>query len=241
MTREFPEFEGSLMPVTRTVGTREPQTWNNWTLAFSKIRAVCKNCNETWMSDLEVPVKVLFAKMVRGQQVRLSEVDQLDLATWATLKAYVYDSAAAFPSAVTRAECESLKAQKQPPGNVRVFLAAYDRGNQFMVHRVYAVGPKGDESHGHTVHCTTFVLGHVVIRVLGSQRSHYRPFEFVGVADDRSQTVYPPVIGGRVWPPDYLINDASLNEFAKARDVIDAQKIVEVGDPDDPRLLPPAP
>jgi hypothetical protein len=94
------------MPVTFTVGGVEQKSWDNWTLAFSKIRAVCRPCNNEWMGSWETPAKILLARMIRGESVRLSEVDQLTLATWATIKAYVYDSATKFPSAVTREECE---------------------------------------------------------------------------------------------------------------------------------------
>jgi len=108
MTTEFTEFEGGFMPVTRTASALE-KTWKNWTLAFSTIRAVCKSCNSGRMSQLETPAKLLLAEMVRGGEVRLTEVDQLTLGTWATVKAYVFDSGSAMPSAVSRDECLILK------------------------------------------------------------------------------------------------------------------------------------
>jgi hypothetical protein len=234
MTREFTEVEGGFMPVTRTVSQQPPRTWENWTIAFSKIKAVCRECNSGWMSELEVQVRPLLSQMVRGQEIQLSESDQLDIATWATLKAYVFDSAAEFPSAVTRDECQLLRGQLRPPGNVRVFLAAYESGNQFAVTRIYATGPIGDDPRGHTAHATTFVIGHVVIQVLGNPRSQYRPYELPGIAHTHSQTINPPVIGGSSWPPRSLLTDVQLDEFVRMNLV--APMFVDISDPGDPRL-----
>jgi len=240
LTREFPEIEGSYMPVTFTVGGVEQRTWSNWTLAFSKIRAVCQSCNNGWMSSWETPAKTLLAPMIRGQAIRLSEVDQLTLATWATIKAYVYDSATKFPSAVTKEECELLKSQQRPPGNVRVFLAAHEADEflSFMVRRVYAYGPPTQGVPlGQSFYATTFVLGHTVIQVLGNSQSKYRPFEADGSGDDRSQTILPPVIGGSEWPRPHVMSDADVEDFG--RQFLLATTVVEVSDPNDPRLHHP--
>lgn len=239
LTREFPEIEGSYMPVTMSVGGLPQKTWDNWSLAFSKIRAVCESCNRGWMGSWETPAKLLLAKMIRGQKLRLTEIDQLTLATWATIKAYVFDSGTQFPSAVSRAECELLKSQQRPPGNVRVFLAAHDVREymSFMVRRVYAYGPKEGAPGGQGVHATTFVLGHAVIQVFGNSRSAYRPFESVGVTTDESQTILPPVIGGSTWPPRSLLDDDALDQFG--RQFLRATEIIEVDDPNDPRLKRP--
>jgi hypothetical protein len=237
-TTEFTEFEGDLMPVTRTVGSKE-KTWQNWTLAFLKIRAVCRKCNYTWMSDWEGVVKPLFTEMIRGRDINLTEVNQLNIATWATLKAYVYDSAGNFPSLVTRSECEVLKTQSRPPGNVRVFLAAHAPGNVFGITRWYATGTKAGDPLGHQAHATTMVLGHLVIQVLGNPRSDYRPFEFVGEAHDSSQTIDPPIVGGSIWPPKYLLDDAALDQFSKQ--LLVAPEWIDLDDPDDPRIQRPPP
>jgi len=112
---------------------------------------------------------------------------------------------------------------------VRVFLAAHEDGNLFMIRRVYTVGPKCGKVHWQTVYATTMVLGHVVLQVLGNTHSDYRAFELGGVAHDRSQTIVPPVIGGSIWPPKDLLSDAALDDFG--REFLRATAFIDVDDP----------
>jgi len=107
-----------------------------------------------------------------------------------------------------------------------------------MSRRVYAYGPATtDLPLGQSFYASTFVLGHTVIQVLGSSQSKYQPFAADGSGDDRSQTILPPIIGGSDWPRPHLLNDAEVEEFG--RQFLRATQIVEVSDPNDPRLRHP--
>jgi hypothetical protein len=54
-----------------------------------KIRRVCKRCNNGWMGQIESETKPLLIPVILGQTCVLSPDDQLQIATWLTLKLIV--------------------------------------------------------------------------------------------------------------------------------------------------------
>lgn len=69
--------------------------------ADRKIRAVCQNCNNTWMSAVEKQAKDILTPMMTGSNVELTQEMQKALADWITLKVLVAEhnrpSEAIFP------------------------------------------------------------------------------------------------------------------------------------------------
>jgi hypothetical protein len=169
------------------------------------------------MSEIENQMKPILKPMIEGEQVQLDLAQQIDLATWATLKAFVYERIANDPPVATQAERDLLRSQRRPPGNVRAFLACAGNGTVFGVYRAYVEGwkEKDGESKFQRFYGTTFRLGHLLVQVIGNPDSDYRPFELPGIANDQAQTILPPVEGS-VWPPKYVLSDAAIDEFAKA-------------------------
>jgi hypothetical protein len=56
-----------------------------------KIRAVCKKCNETWMSNIEEISKPVLTPLILGEKITLSVDDQQIIATWLALKTIIGD------------------------------------------------------------------------------------------------------------------------------------------------------
>jgi hypothetical protein len=212
---EFPNPTHERWTVTRRVGAMETQ-WPTWETAYLRCKVVCKRCNETWMCNIERQLKPIILPMIRGVQVRLTPEEQLDLGTWGTLKAFVFETRGGHGPVASDEDRRILKEQGRPPANVRAFLAAHSGGNRFAVLRIRADGYKKDSTELESASATTFVLGHLVVQVLGNPRSDYRAFQGLGVADNRSQSLVPPVAAGRLWPSPQLLDNATLDEFAYA-------------------------
>lgn len=213
LNKRFPQSQPN--PVTRISGGKTYH-WESWKPAFVKIRVVCDPCNTRWMSIVENRLKPTLVDMIQGLPMKLSQAEQMDLGFWATMKAYVFDSSGEGPSYASQEERNILRSQQRAPANVRVFLAAYAPGNMFSVHRRHAIGQRqpGDTTL-ESAHSTTFVLGKLVLRVLGATRTNYRAFERLGEANNRAQTIVPPMSAGAIWPPAQLLDSAALDDFAK--------------------------
>jgi hypothetical protein len=54
------------------------------------LNKVCRDCNSTWMSDVEDLTKDLVLPMLRNEQVLLEKEEQLCLAAWGYLKVLVH-------------------------------------------------------------------------------------------------------------------------------------------------------
>src|SRR4051812_4197374 len=58
--------------------------------AYTKtLKVVCKNCNETWMSQIEENAKPILIPLLQGLSFALNEIDNVKLATWFALKIMV--------------------------------------------------------------------------------------------------------------------------------------------------------
>src|SRR5262245_48432062 len=60
-------------------------------LATITVKAVCEPCNTGWMSRMESRNKPLIEPMIRGEHVRLSVAEQVEVATWASKTAMVLE------------------------------------------------------------------------------------------------------------------------------------------------------
>ena len=180
-------------------------------------KSVCIPCNTTWMSAIENDSKDLLTPLIRGHRRTLIPRAQLQIGLWACLKAAVAD---ARPDAVHGGLCsESIRAaiyeRHEPPIDMSVRLAALNEGHAFAFYHLPGVGI-GSVGQPLTQWVTTFVLGHLVVQILGRTGSilpsvlDQNP---TGVHDDRSFTVWPPQSGTMVWPPRVVLGHDDLAFF----------------------------
>lgn len=62
-------------------------------MTLKTVRAVCKSCNNNWMSDLEDTIRPFVGPMILGRGTPLVIDQQLQLATW-LFKNFLMDVAA---------------------------------------------------------------------------------------------------------------------------------------------------
>ena len=80
-----------------------------------KVRTVCENCNNGWLSALEERTKPLLRRMVCGKPHRLNDLDQRMLATWVAKTAMVAEGVQAGVTAIPQTNRDLLMSSLAPP------------------------------------------------------------------------------------------------------------------------------
>jgi hypothetical protein len=209
-----PDIVGPDMTFERSI-LHGPQagTMNSWRVtqvASHKLRSVCQSCNSGWMSDLEGQVRPLIEPMIQGFNAPLDPEDQITVATWATLKAAVFEFVWTDTPVFTVADRQLIMTQNRPPAGVQVRLAAVESNGYPLraLGRGYELRATGDKAL-----CLTITVGCLVVQVFGGPGAGDHAFQgslsgpnFIGI--------YPPQMHAAAWPPTEALNDASLVEFA---------------------------
>lgn len=92
LQKALPSLATMRLHHARASSTGSEQQYSN--LPFrATVRAVCRTCNGGWMSDIENGARRMASGMVHGEARDLSPRDQEALATWAVLKAMVFEHA----------------------------------------------------------------------------------------------------------------------------------------------------
>ncbi len=155
----------------------EPETPSSWLQKpFEwQVKAVCKACNNGWMSDLETAAKdTLFGAAFSGTDRDLSRAGQRTLAAWALKTAMMAEHTnVASRRAIPRGEYEHLWNQREPSTSTRIWLASYSG-----THAVALALPFGTdlainalpvrERGERNVWGSTILFGPVVFQILGS-------------------------------------------------------------------------
>jgi hypothetical protein len=181
------------------------------------LNKVCRDCNSTWMSDVEELTKDLVLPMLRNEQVLLGKEEQLCLAAWGYLKVLVHqrvDRQQILPADRYRGFHAHLSnGVMSLPRSATVFLAAH-KGRAIDGGYTQHLIVDRDEL-GQPFFMATFTLRQVVLQVFDNL---HLP---VGIAPER-----PPSIADRDaqiwpvselpvrWPPGRPLGDDELILFA---------------------------
>jgi hypothetical protein len=161
---------------THTIESHESGTASFPALPFRMtVSAVCHDCNSGWMSDLDGAVKPYIAWMIKGGGRHLHESGLQTIATWAVLKALIFQFVRPKRRFVPDEHYHELYASKTiPPPRFRVWTA---RTESEMVGFYRSQGlrrerPPGfdtpDFPDGYTI---TFSVKHLVLKVFGSNET----------------------------------------------------------------------
>jgi hypothetical protein len=210
--RRIPQPSGP-MPVIQHIDGKEMDVWNSRQLTFLKLKDVCEQCNTTWMSRIEKRVAAILYNMILGTPVTLSPQEQVDLATWATLKSIVFEPVAQYVSVSTDSDRSIVRLESRPPSHASIYLARYSPGNLFSVARRFVYGERRAGQVGQAS-LTTLVLGSAVISVLLSPLRESVDFSMTGKRRVDVITAYPPTPESTDWPPHQALDHEGLDSFA---------------------------
>lgn len=184
-----------------------------------KIRAVCRDCNNRWLSQLETWAKKAIPRLMTGERCNLVPSGQTKLATWAVKTAMVAERFKPHDSSIPQNERTWLRDNLRPPDNWFVWIAAYqgDDWHDLAISQIRGglsttPVPNPDVAP-YYIQATTFGLGHLLITVLGSSFPTIRDV-FSGRELDGAIQIWPQHPRSILWPPNKVFDDAEAYKLA---------------------------
>jgi hypothetical protein len=102
---------------------QKPQQGHAYTLT---IKAVCKRCNETWMSEIEADAKPILVPMLRGLHITLRQPEKIKLARWFALKVMVAEQRQPRDAVVGEVERRAFGTTRVIPDSFQIWIGAHD-------------------------------------------------------------------------------------------------------------------
>lgn len=217
----WPAWLSKLLPKTRYRNERvdgEAKTIWTTTRIDQTANVVCKNCNETWMSDLENRAKSLLADVVvNGKQTPFGPEDLKFLSAYAFKAAVIanYQTLNLVPEPIsTRAQRERFRASLAIPPDIRIWISSFQgharysgRSNPRYAKSTNDPAPLNDLD----IFTHTYVIGHLVFQVLAyrfntilNRGLRIELPKQADVWDQASQQIWPLEAGTITWPAKYL-------------------------------------
>jgi hypothetical protein len=171
-------------------------------------RAVCDTCHGGWMASLEGAARPFLTPMIKGSEMPLTTEDQITLATWAVLKAAVFEHVWTHDPILTSADCETIMTQKRPPAGVQVRLAqAKPDGEPLRAYgRVCESGGQGDKAVS-----VTITIGRLAVQVFGGPGAGPQALRTAGRAGADFVGIFPAQPETVRWPPSAPDDEILLN------------------------------
>ena len=195
--------------------TVEERDWNDQPFKLT-VRAVCRNCNNGWMHQLEQDVEPLLGPMLEGRGKVLHQGGQRRLTTWALKTALMFDQASASEAQAFSGQCyEELLEGRDPPPGTWIFLTAYEGeflGASAVVAIESAMGGQPPPD-GHNFVTRTFSMDRVVFQVVETTNPGLRKMQLNWPEPNIHQLW--PYDGSFTWMPTPSLNDEGLPWFAQ--------------------------
>ena len=180
--------------------------WAATEAAGPTLRAVCGSCAADWMPSLDSVARSLLVPIIEGAEARLTVEDQIAIATWAALKAAMFEHLWTDDPVLTAADREVIMRQERLPAGLRVLLAAAAPGTNPRQAIGYVDEPGGQPGRAL---CLTIAIGHLVVQVfagLGADPLARQGAARVGI---ELIEIFPSQSGVVPWPPRHLASAAS--------------------------------
>lgn len=226
LTREhvFPDwlssmFDKKIQGTNVVRGDNLDRTWQS-SLFQDKIKAICKTCNNGWMSNIESDVKGVLTKLAFTYDAHnLTFEDQRKLALWVQKTTLVISRATGGKFDIPSSFYEQLHQQKQPLENLLVTmgwrlpltdlqtqpLASFEikQVSHAVVDKDSVEIAKKQVEDGGLIWASSLVLGNVVFQVIGSNLDGGEVT--VGGIDSRILPHIHPYDKDLSWPTEWPI------------------------------------
>ncbi len=184
-----------------------------------RVRGICADCNNGWMSRLESAAKPILTPMILGEPVTLSTADQQVVAAWATKTALVLEYSHRDRPIVAPAQLLHFGQTQSPFPDSLVFLAAFDGEGWALNHgraSVPATTRSGEEVP--ILLIMTMCVGRLTLQVAASSHVGSTRRSALLQRDDQlfARRIFPASGQPVAWPPPIAMNRAQFYEFAMA-------------------------
>lgn len=133
-----------------------------------RLRVVCQQCNNGWMSEIQNRVKPNLSRLIIGEPADLTSTDRELLASWAVMFTYIWEQAEPKLISSTPSERRAFMDAQLPPSGWTVWMAPYEgtfwKGRTWR--RAGATGIVPSELDLHQ--STTFVAGKIAFHTFFS-------------------------------------------------------------------------
>lgn len=136
-----------------------------------KIRAVCTDCNNGWMNQLEAAARPALTPLIAGQAVSLEGAQVRDIARWIAMKCMVSEHGAPNRALTPRSDREAMRQSLTIPSYYRIYLAAYAtqsiayRRNSHLISLTPEMRPPLAFETTKNIQTITFFMGHAFVHV----------------------------------------------------------------------------
>jgi hypothetical protein len=178
----------------------------------TRVRWVCRSCNNGWMARLEEEVKPLLTALIRGQEADLGAKDLRLIAAWATKTTMMHEFTDAGSQAYGAVEHRWLKERLEPPAGTMVWAGALRTLGDWALRAEHAglLYRESDTTHMDdpcNTGQTTLGLGHMLVTVGYSRVDAMQRSLNFDWTRGRLIKLWPSP-EATTWPPQQTIDDA---------------------------------
>ena len=151
----------------------KPLTWLRFktkrSILDARLKVVCKECNNGWMSDLQDLAKPIITPLILGERTTLEPQQVEILATWATMTAMVWEFSQPklIGAAVPQEERTRFKAQPAPLPNWKFWIGRYFT-DKTMDGRHKTARHPSEITNKCDTQLTTIWIGHLFLHIFSS-------------------------------------------------------------------------
>jgi hypothetical protein len=189
--------------------------WNDRAYRMT-VKAVCEDCNNGWMSDLESEAREFLRPMIEGRGRALHQRGQTTLAAWAFLTALMFSyTSGREQGLVAQAQVDEFYSRRVPPENTRIWLTAF-AGDYIGAMQCFGADTDTtqDTARGHReIYGVTFTFETTLFHVLGTALDGL--LDGTEYAHPRIHQIWP-FVSSFEWTPKPALADAGFHYFADA-------------------------
>jgi hypothetical protein len=180
-----------------------------------KLRVVCRNCNNGWMSQLESAAKPYIEPMIIGRRVQLNEAAQRIVTDWIALKIIVWEPTDQRGTVFKRAQTLAFSGNRTLPDNLKIWLFRTQIPNFAHITRAFtALFKTSDVSISDreipNTQTVLFGIGQLVIWVVYSEIAE---FELSKHSQRFAKALWPPYRHTLLWPPMQTLNGVEIRHL----------------------------
>ncbi len=181
-----------------------------------KLKIVCKNCNNGWMSRLETEVRGALTDLIKVNHITLTPNIQKVLATWIAVKTAVSEYTDLSTKTISEQDKKFLKDHMVPPASWKIWIGSYEGldWNKRFMHHGYALYTLNSDFGKicliPNTQVTAWGIGKVFFYVFSSSNKSCIP----NFDSSLLKQIWPPISESITWPPELTFSDYEAHDMA---------------------------
>lgn len=187
----------------------------------TRIRAVCDNCNNRWMNQIEGRAKPFLTALIKGEPIVLDYEQMQMIAEWVALKVMVVEHQTHNTAVTTSALRAAFKARRKIPDYFRIYIGSHDGPPMAALYRdsrcISYRGLEFDPPLGgvpNNIQSITMYLGKVFVYVNAARVNGFEIEKGLIIPPLYSQRIWPFMHHELVWPSKPAFTVKQVNDIA---------------------------